>query len=228
MRTPETTAGASWSVSHATSPADRAVVAAARAMVEPMKGLMRGTAARQPFDEIMGHVVAPGDVAYEEDTIGGVPGWWCRPSNKKPVGTILYFHGGWYAWGSARIYRHFAGHIAARSGAAVFVADYRLAPEHPFPAGLTDALACYRGLVEQQYVPANEVSRATAPRLHQRARNKRHRPRRAIKDRMKRPNRLATPAGTPRKPGGELEAASGDQSDKPPQSAERAGSRSGR
>ena len=148
MQTPEKTAAAeSWSVTHAISPEDRAVVATTRAFVEPQKGLLRGIAARQPFDEIMGHVVAPNDVAYEADTIGGVPGWWCRPTNKQPVGTILYLHGGWYVLGSAKAYRHFAGHIAARTGAEVFVADYRLAPEHPFPAGLLDAQACYRGLI---------------------------------------------------------------------------------
>jgi monoterpene epsilon-lactone hydrolase len=150
MQTPEKTAVTdSWSVTHAISAADRAVVAAARAIAEPQKGLLRGIAARQPFEEIMGHVAAPNDVAYEEDTVGGVPGWWCRPTNKQPVGTILYLHGGWYAWGSAKVYRHFAGHIAARTGAEVFVADYRLAPEHPFPAGLLDAQACYRGLTER-------------------------------------------------------------------------------
>ena len=148
MQTPEKTAATeSWSVTHAISPEDRAVVAATRAIVEPQKGLLRGVAARQPFDEIMGHVAAPNDVAYEADTIGGVPGWWCRPANKQPAGTILYLHGGWYVLGSAQAYRHFAGHIAARTGAEVFVPDYRLAPEHPFPAGLLDAQACYRGLI---------------------------------------------------------------------------------
>ena len=95
----------------------------------------------------MGHVAAPNDVAYVADTIGGVPGWWCRPTNKQPAGTILYLHGGWYVFGTAKAYRHFAGHIAARTGAEVFVPDYRLAPEHPFPAGLLDAQACYRGLI---------------------------------------------------------------------------------
>ena len=97
----------------------------------------------------MGHVAAPADVTYEPDTIGGVSGWWARPTNKTPVGTILYFHGGWYIFGTAKAYRHFAGHIANRTGAEVFVPDYRLAPEHPFPAGLLDAQACYRGLIDR-------------------------------------------------------------------------------
>ena len=138
-----------WSVIHPISPADKAAVAAIRAIVEPQKGRLQGIAARGPFDEIMGHVAAPSDVTFEPDTIGGVSGWWARPTNKTPVGTILYFHGGWYVFGTAKAYRHFAGHIANRSGAEVFIPDYRLAPEHPFPAGLLDAQACYRALVDR-------------------------------------------------------------------------------
>ena len=71
------------------------------------------------------------------------------PDNKTPAGTILYLHGGWYVLGSAQAYRHLAGHVAHRTGAEVFVPDYRLAPEHPFPAGLLDAQAGYRGLIER-------------------------------------------------------------------------------
>jgi len=138
-----------WSVIHPISPADKAAVAAIRAIVEPQKGRLQGIAARGPFDEIMGHVTAPADVTYEPDTIGGVSGWWARPTNKTPAGTILYFHGGWYVFGTAKAYRHFAGHLAYRTGAEVFIPDYRLAPEHPFPAGLLDAQACYRGLIER-------------------------------------------------------------------------------
>jgi epsilon-lactone hydrolase len=146
---PKPTKPTPWSVTHPISPADKVAVAAARAIVEPQKGRLQGTAARQPFDDIMGHVAAPPDVAYTADTIGGVSGWWARPTNKTPDGTILYLHGGWYVLGSAKAYRHLAGHVAHRTGAEVFVADYRLAPEHPFPAGLLDAQASYRGLIER-------------------------------------------------------------------------------
>jgi epsilon-lactone hydrolase len=138
-----------WSVTYPISPADKAAVAAMRAIAEPNKGRLQGISARGPFDEIMGHVAAPADVIYEPDSIGGVSGWWARPTNKTPVGTLLYFHGGWYIFGTAKAYRHLAGHIANRSGAEVFVPDYRLAPEHPFPAGLLDAQACYRGLIDR-------------------------------------------------------------------------------
>ena len=138
-----------WSVTHPISPADKAAATATRAIVEPQKGRLQGIAAREPFDEIMGHVAAPPAVAYTADTIGGISGWWARPTNKTPVGTILYLHGGWYVLGSAKAYRHLAGHVAHRTGAEVFVPDYRLAPEQPFPAGLLDAHACYRSLIER-------------------------------------------------------------------------------
>jgi monoterpene epsilon-lactone hydrolase len=66
-----------------------------------------------------------------------------------PAQAIMHLHGGWFNWGSARAFRHLVGHIAARSEVDAFVPDYRLAPEHPFPAAVRDAQACYRGLVER-------------------------------------------------------------------------------
>jgi len=62
---------------------------------------------------------------------------------------ILHAHGGWFNWGSAKAYRNFVGHIASSAGANAFIPDYRLAPEHPFPAAVRDIAACYRGLVDR-------------------------------------------------------------------------------
>jgi acetyl esterase/lipase len=76
-----------------------------------------------------------------------VRGIWCRPRTAAPGVVILYLHGGAYVLGSAHAYRHLAGQVAARTNATAFVADYRLAPEDPFPAALDDARAAYRGLV---------------------------------------------------------------------------------
>jgi monoterpene epsilon-lactone hydrolase len=66
---------------------------------------------------------------------------------------VLYLHGGAYVTGSAAIYRHFTWRIAAALRASVLVVDYRLAPEHPFPAALDDAVAAYRWLLAQGVAP---------------------------------------------------------------------------
>lgn len=139
----------SWCVKHPFTLEDRKAMTAMRAMVEPNKGRMQGTAARVPYDAIMNRVAAPVGVTYEADTVGGIAGWWCRPENARTDGAILHLHGGWFNWGSAQAFRHLVGHIAARAGAPAFVPEYRLAPEHAFPAAIDDAQTCYRGLVER-------------------------------------------------------------------------------
>jgi acetyl esterase/lipase len=131
---------------HPVTQQDKAAMAAMRAMVEPNKGRMQGTAARAPFDGIMNRVKAPLGVTFHEDTVGGVSGWWCRPASVLPGKAILHLHGGWFNWGTAQAFRHLVGHIAAEAQVEAFIPDYRLAPEHPFPAAIEDAQACYREL----------------------------------------------------------------------------------
>jgi acetyl esterase/lipase len=126
---------------------DGAVMAAMRAQVEPFKGTMTGPEAREAYDGIMEQTPDAPGVSYERGAVGGVRGIWCRPRTADPGSVILYLHGGAYVLGSAHAYRHLAGQVAARANAVAFVADYRLAPEDPFPAALDDARAAYRGLV---------------------------------------------------------------------------------
>ena len=140
-----------WLVQHPCSAEDQAAMASMRAMVEPNKGKLRGIAARAPFDSMMEHVAAPAGVAYEADSVGGVSGWWCRPTDAPADHSVIHIHGGWFNWGSAQAFRHLAGHIAAHAGVAVFVPDYDLAPEHSFPAAVEDIRACYFGLLERGY-----------------------------------------------------------------------------
>jgi len=140
-----------WSAIHTISAEDNTAMAAMRTVVEPNKGRLQGTAARVPFDTIMERVVAPVGVTYEADTVGGVSGWWCRPESARTGEAILHLHGGWFNWGSAQAFRHLVGHIAARTGVDAFVPDYRLAPEHPFPAATEDVRACYLGLIERGF-----------------------------------------------------------------------------
>jgi acetyl esterase/lipase len=120
---------------------------ALRGLTVPNKGRMQGVGARGTFEAIMSKVGAPGGVTYRSDTVGGVPGWWCIPSDAAAGQALLHCHGGWFNWGTAEAFRHLVGHIAARAKTEAFIPDYRLAPEHPFPAGLTDVEAAYDGLV---------------------------------------------------------------------------------
>ena len=141
----------SWSATHPATAEDKVAMAALRAMVEPLKGTLQGTAARPPFDAIMEHVPAPKDVSFEADTVGGISGWWCRPGHAQSEQAILHLHGGWFNWGSAKAFRNLVGHIAASAGTNAFIPDYRLAPEHVFPAAVRDVESCYDGLIERGF-----------------------------------------------------------------------------
>jgi acetyl esterase/lipase len=138
-----------WYVSHPLSQKDSAAVAALRSMVAPMKGKIEGTAGRGPFNDVMEQVAVPEGVTFEADTVGGLSGWWAKPAKARQGAAIIHVHGGWFNWGTAWAFRNFAGQIAAIAGANTFTPDYRLAPEHPFPAAVQDLRACYRGLVDQ-------------------------------------------------------------------------------
>lgn len=141
---------ADWLVIHPLSPEDSAAVAALRSMFAGIKGKLQGTAARNPFNSFMEQVEVPEGVSFEVDAIGGISGWWARPAQARKDVAIIHMHGGWFNWGTAQAYRNFVGHIARSAGANIFIPDYRLAPEHPFPAAVRDAEACYRGLVEKK------------------------------------------------------------------------------
>lgn len=134
---------------HPVTPEDKTAMAGLRSVVEPHKGELQGTAARGPFDQIIGRVVAPKDVTYEQDTLGRVPGWWARPADAQPGIVILHLHGGWFNWGTAQAYCNLVGNITAQAKAAAFIPDYRLAPEHPFPAAIEDAQAVYKDLINR-------------------------------------------------------------------------------
>jgi len=78
---------------------------------------------------------------------GGVPGEFVATVATRRDRHLLFLHGGGYVTGSPALYRHFTWRIATAARARVLAIDYRLAPEHPFPAALDDALAAYRWLL---------------------------------------------------------------------------------
>ena len=89
----------------------------------------------------------PRVASFTASAVGGVPGEWIRSrGHERPSLTLLYLHGGGYTTGSPATHRALTGHLAVRCDARVFAADYRLAPEHPFPAAVDDAVAAWRGL----------------------------------------------------------------------------------
>ena len=93
-----------------------------------------------------GRAVARHPVTIAEVEIGGVPCLTVTPGDRPPSGTALYCFGGGYFSGSAREDLILAAPLAAYSGRRIVMVDYRLAPEHPYPAALEDGLAVYRAL----------------------------------------------------------------------------------
>jgi acetyl esterase/lipase len=94
-------------------------------------------------------VARAGEVAFEPVAVGGVPGLACAPREGRPERTLLYLHGGGYVIGSAAAYRDLLARLAAGARARVVAVDYRLAPEHPFPAQQEDCLAAARALLAE-------------------------------------------------------------------------------
>ena len=143
----DTVEKAPWLTVHPVSQQDSVAANGLRGAVAAFKGKLGGTAARGPFDDVMERVVAPADVTFEADTVGGISGFWAKPARSQKGAAIIHVHGGWFNFGSARAYRNLIGHIASSARADAFIPDYRLAPENPFPAAVKDVEACYRGLV---------------------------------------------------------------------------------
>ena len=92
---------------------------------------------------------APDKFEVEATTIGGIKGEWARTKGSRPDAALLYLHGGGYLIGSPKSHRHMVGALSVESDLPVFSADYRLAPEHPFPAAVDDAVAAYKGLLDK-------------------------------------------------------------------------------
>lgn len=86
-------------------------------------------------------------------TAGGVSAEWVSMPGSATDRVILYLHGGAYTMGSPRTHRDLAARLSQASGARVLVADYRLAPEGPYPAGIEDATAAYGWLLENGITP---------------------------------------------------------------------------
>jgi acetyl esterase/lipase len=108
---------------------------------------------RAGFAAMMATMIVPRGIRTTEVTAGGRRAVRVEPERARP-GTILYFHGGSYVVGSPETAMSLTANLVVRTGITAVSVDYRLAPEHPFPAGIEDALAAYRELLANGTSPA--------------------------------------------------------------------------
>jgi monoterpene epsilon-lactone hydrolase len=113
--------------------------------------------ARQQFQDMLAAIPAPEGVDFETSAVGGIPAVWSRTAGASQDRVLVYLHGGGYVIGDSWGYRPLWSGLAAASGARGLGLDYRLAPEHPFPAAVDDAVAAYRGLLDAGYAPGQIV-----------------------------------------------------------------------
>src|SRR5690606_17587267 len=104
---------------------------------------------RRALDRDMGRRPPAADVNVEVENAAPVAGEWNIPHQLKSSRIIIYCHGGGYLFGSPLTHRSFTTRLASATGMKVFVPDYRLAPEHVFPAATDDILAVYQWLLQQ-------------------------------------------------------------------------------
>lgn len=107
--------------------------------------------ARARMEREAARLPSPPGAAFREAAEGGVPALRLDGPADGPV--ILWLHGGAYCLGSPRTHAAMVAALALRAGAGAVVPDYRLAPEHPFPAALEDARAAWRGLIAEGVEP---------------------------------------------------------------------------
>ncbi|HVH80064.1 MAG TPA: alpha/beta hydrolase, partial [Stellaceae bacterium] len=94
------------------------------------------------------------DVSVEKVSANGVPAEWTATPGAARDAAILYAHGGGYVIGSLDSHRHMVSELGRAANCVALALDYRLAPEHPFPAAVDDALAGYKYLLAQGFRPS--------------------------------------------------------------------------
>jgi epsilon-lactone hydrolase len=110
---------------------------------------------RRALRELLSAQPLPSDVTVTSAELGGVPTAEITIDGIEPRHVVLYFHGGVYVLGDAFLAADLASQIGRRTGAKVISVDYRLAPEHPYPAAVDDALAAYEALLQDGTAPSD-------------------------------------------------------------------------
>jgi acetyl esterase/lipase len=110
---------------------------------------------RRLLRELLSGQPLPADVTVTTAALGGVPIAAITVDGIAPRHVVLYFHGGVYVMGDAFLAADLASQVGRRAQARVFSVDYRLAPEHPYPAAVDDALAAYEALLHDGVAPSD-------------------------------------------------------------------------
>ena len=113
--------------------------------------------ARAVLDQAFGEFRPPPDVTVFDIDAGGVPGQWITAPDVPQDRLIIYFHGGAYAACSPTTHQDLISRLSRASGAAALGVDYRLAPEHPFPAAVEDSIAAYNWALGHGFEPSKIV-----------------------------------------------------------------------
>lgn len=128
--------------------------AVSRSLIRPtLNGRLPVAWKRRVLVAALAPMPLPRNLARLDEVLGGVPAERLTPADGSPTRAVLYLHGGGYVVGSPATHRPITAHLAQASGVDVHVPDYRLAPEHPYPAAVDDALAAYRGLLARGIKP---------------------------------------------------------------------------
>jgi acetyl esterase/lipase len=112
---------------------------------------------RRQLDYLGSFSPVESDVTVEKTRIAGVRGEWISAPNARKDRVLFYLHGGAYCLGSCDSHRGLASRLARACESRALVIEYRLAPEHPFPAALEDSTAVYRELIRSGVRPENMV-----------------------------------------------------------------------
>jgi epsilon-lactone hydrolase len=112
---------------------------------------------RVTYDQLGQQFPLPEGVSIATTDAGGVNAEWARAQNARNDAVILYFHGGGYVIGSPTSHRHLIAALSQAAGAAALAVDYRLSPEHPFPAAVDDGVRAYQWLLQSGVAPSHIV-----------------------------------------------------------------------
>jgi epsilon-lactone hydrolase len=135
----------------------------AHAGIDLIRELLAGAGLKSPdvhenraaLERLAGSGPPPEGVSVEPTTLGGRPAEWIVPIGAGRERVVLYLHGGGYCEGSLNTHRSLAARLAVAAGSAVCNLDYRLAPEHPFPAAVDDAVAALLHLLADGFDPGS-------------------------------------------------------------------------